>query len=43
MYISLPKNIIFLIPQAILMFMFLKMIKPILKGRKIVPERLLGN
>ena len=43
MYISLPKNIIFLIPQAILMFMFLKMIKPILKGRKIVPESLLGN
>lgn len=43
LFISLPKNIIFLIPQALLMYGFFKVLKPILRHRNLVPEVLLND
>jgi len=43
LYYELPKNIIYLIPQTILLFVYLKTIIPLLKGRKIIPESIIND
>ena len=42
-FMALPKNGIYLIPQAILMYMFLKLVRPILRMKNLVPIDLLDD
>ena len=42
-FMALPKNVIYLIPQAILMYMFLKLVRPILRMKNLVPIDLLDD
>ncbi len=39
--ISLPKNIIFLIPQSLLLFIFIRAVLPIVKGRGLVSDEVI--
>ena len=39
--LALPKNIIYLVPQSIVMYFFIKMILPIFKGRNIISNKII--
>lgn len=40
LFISLPKNLLYLIPQSALMYVFLKAVIPVLRARKLIPAEI---